>query len=191
MKNPLYKGIKIIHELDVIPLIKKIIGKFDPELIIEVGTAHGGLTLVFHEACPKAQVHTFDPIRTITSSPLFGKNVHYYKEDAFKSKAMIKLCKSDKKKFLFCDGFDKKKELLTFTPLLNSGDMVGVHDYPSRLWRDWERGKCDVNKIERVFHPDIVKLLEGLTPLEENKIFEKLQEDSGQLNAYGDRYWIK
>jgi hypothetical protein len=190
MKNPTYKGIKIIHELDIIPLIKKIISRFDPELIIEIGTAHGGLTLVFHESCPSAQVHTFDPVRTISNSPLFGKNVHYHKVDVFKSKKMIELCKSPKKKFLFCDGFDKKKELLTFTPLLNKGDMVGVHDYPSRLWRDWKRGK-NIKKMEKVFHPDIIKLLEGMTPLKENAIFDELQKKSGKLNSYGDRYWIK
>jgi hypothetical protein len=190
MKNPKYKGIKIIRELDTIPLVKKIIRDFNPELILEIGTAFGGLALVFHEACPSAELHTYDPIRKPTKRELFGPSVYFHNEDAFKSKGLVQLCKSDKRKFLFCDGFDKKRELLTFAPLLNRGDMVGVHDYPTRLWRDWKFG-MKWKKLERVFHPDIIELWKDFRPIEENKEFERLQKESNGLKNYGDRYWIK
>jgi hypothetical protein len=191
MANPLYKGIKIIHELDIIPIIKRIIKNFDPEIIIEIGTAHGGLTLVFHEAAPKADIHTYDPFRNITKSSLFGKKVHFHKEDAFKSKNIRNICKSNKRKILFCDGFDKKKEFLTFAPLLNSGDLAGVHDYPSRLWKDWVRG-CNIKKIEKIIHPDFKNMInQSFEPIKENEEFEELQKNSGQINAYSDRYWKK
>ena len=113
MKNPLYKGIKLIHNKESIPMIKKVVSDFDPEIIMEIGTAHGGLTLVFHEACPKAVIHTYDPYRKGGGRKLFGKNVHFHTQDAFKSN-LYNICKRKEKKFLFCDGFDKKLEMLNY-----------------------------------------------------------------------------
>jgi cephalosporin hydroxylase len=186
--NPIYKGLKLVHNIESVPMIKRVIKEFNPELIMEIGTAHGGLTLVFHEAAPQAELHTYDPFRNVNTR-LFGKNVHFHKADAFKSN-LYDLCKNKKRKFLFCDGFDKKKEMLTFGPLLNSGDMLGCHDYPTRLWKDWKRGKRPT-QMEQVIHPDIEKLLEDFEPLKANKLFEEKQGKDIYSNKFSDRYWIK
>jgi hypothetical protein len=183
----IYKGVKLIHNIESVKMIKKVLRDFNPELIMEIGTAFGGLTLVFQDACPNAEIHTFDPFRKADVNK-FGKNTHFHKKDAFKSN-LDKLCRDNRKKFLFCDGFDKKKEMLTFGPLLNSGDMIGCHDYPSRLWRDWERKK-DPRKLEQIIDPKIEEFLKDYQALEANKLFEEKQTNI-YSNEYSDRYWVK
>ncbi len=57
-----HKGIKAIssHEEASSSLIQSVVSSYKPELMIELGTAYYGLTLVFHEACPNVPLFTFD-----------------------------------------------------------------------------------------------------------------------------------
>ena len=189
MTPPVYKGLKLLHNLESIELIKKIIKEFNPQLIMEIGTAFGGLTLVFHESSPNAEIHTYDPFRKPTDISLFSSNVHFHNDDVFNSN-LYDICKSQKRKFLFCDGINKKKEMITFGSLLNSGDMLGVHDYPTRLWKDWIKG-CDTKKLKPIIDPMIEIFLEEFNYIKENKEFEKRQKKIHDNNDFSDRYWIK
>lgn len=134
-------SIMCVHEEDSIETTQKIVEVFSPDLIIELGTSWGGFTLVLHEACPSAELHSFDrpdPPRAVDRRDLFGKNVHFHNNDILLDNFafLINLCGDDRRKLLYCDNGNKIVEALRYGGCLNNGDMIGVHDWGSEISYD-------------------------------------------------------
>ena len=153
--------VDIQHNLKEVTLVSKVVSNFNPFLVIELGTALGGLTALFFEFCPKASIYTFDIRRQVPK----GKRLHgvtYCISDVMKCPELSGLCKDKRKKLLYCDNGNKASEFRLYAPLLNPGDLVGVHD--------WD---------EEIFECDIVDLLDR---------FEPLTED---YSGASSRFWLK
>ena len=134
----------ISHEQIAIAPIQEMIYQFHPELIIELGTYEGGMSLVLHEACLTAEFHSYDvdfvtqyqvsrnqepPVRK-AKDEWFNEKCFFYLEDVLvPNEKLITLCKDVRKKILYCDNGNKPLETQIYAPLLNSGDMLGVHDW--------------------------------------------------------------
>ena len=121
------------HEIEAIPEIKRVVRKFKPELIIELGTYTGGMTYVFQETCPGVPIHTFDDKDLIApiDRKIYGKNVHFHVVDILTEphSLVVKLCRKRIRKFIYCDNGNKVGEIWRYAYLLRSGDLLGAHDY--------------------------------------------------------------
>jgi hypothetical protein len=53
-------SIRVLHQPGASDLIHGVAKEHCPGLIIELGTGNGGITLALHEACPEADLWTFD-----------------------------------------------------------------------------------------------------------------------------------
>jgi len=142
----------VVHEAKAIPQIQRIVYNFNPELIIELGTSWGGITLVLHECNTKAKLHSYDincPRKPDKS--LFNKNVHFHIKDILTtpSTEIIDLCRKDCKKILYCDNGKKIEEVKLYGSELNKGDMLGVHDWGKEIkYEDVEEVLVNFEPIE-------------------------------------------
>jgi len=158
----------IAHQADSLMDMKRIISLYGPTLILDFGTYSGGTVAVFHDACPYAEIHTYDNNqRKVEPIKIKNDRIHYHIEDILntQSEELVNFLKSKEKKFIYCDNGNKPKEMNTFVPLLNSGDLIGVHD--------WNK---EIN------NKDISELLDILSPVE-HEWFEG--------NNWLTRFWIK
>ena len=151
------KGMRalISHETDSFPIIQKVVrdGKF--KVVVELGTFYYGLTLLLHEANPKAHLFTFDSMdprtslyrarRRITREDLdyvynwgFGKKVNFVRGDVIDNKniMLMALLGRPEKKLLYCDNGNKDREICYYGKLLNKGDVIGVHDWGHEVHPD-------------------------------------------------------
>ncbi len=158
----------IVHEKKSLKFIKKIIGYYNPEIIIELGTGHGGMTYLFHKTLPDSIVYSFNiDQRHLQNEKVFGENVIFYSEDLLKkpNETVINILKQNGTKFLYCDNGDKIKEVKYYSKYLNIGDILGVHDW---------------NK--EIFYDDVKDELSGFFPIKHDQ-FESL--------GFSSRFWIK
>jgi len=124
-------------------------------LIIEIGTCRGGFSLLLRNAFPDAEIYTFDIADwqpTQLKNDMFKKHkIFSCIEDCFNSTLLNTLVKSDRKKMVFCDGGVKATEFNRFAPMINSGDIIGVHDYfESRADHDpniWTSCEVEFNQL--------------------------------------------
>lgn len=126
----------IAHQSESFMDMKRIIALFNPELILDFGTYIGGTVAMFHDCCQNAEIHTYDNNRyKVVVIKILNKNIHYHVEDILNtpSKNLIKLLKSKKRKFIYCDNGNKPKEMNMVVPLVNSGDLIGVHDWGTEI----------------------------------------------------------
>jgi len=165
--NKYNQSFEIAHQIDSIPDMKRIIQMNNPKLIIDLGTYNGGTAAVFHDACPDSIIHTYDNLnRKKIIIKIDNPNIHYHIEDVLKpSDELLSFIKSKDKKFLYCDNGNKPKEMNLFVPYLNSGDLIGVHDFGT-----------EIKEL------DLSKILPDLIPIDET-LFE--------MNKWLTRFWIK
>lgn len=165
----LRKGkVVVVHEALAIPHIHRIVKNFNPELIIELGTSWGGVTLILHECNPDAELHSYDiECPRKPNKSLFNKNVHFHFKDILSEQLeeLIMLCWAKERKLLYCDNGNKIKEIQMYAPFLNSGDLLGVHDWNKEI------------KYEDVV--DVLKDFESV----EHEVFEK--------NKWSTRFFLK
>ena len=128
--------LEVKHGKTYIPNILETIKEFNPELLIELGTFQGGLTLIIHEKFPTLEISSFDHIDRLSSprkKVLFNKFVTFHIQDLISSpnKFLIDFLVSNKstKKFLYCDNGNKTYEINTYSKYLSVGDVMGCHDW--------------------------------------------------------------
>jgi hypothetical protein len=130
-------------------LIEFTLLTFKPQLIVELGTGHFGLTAIFHETDLDIEIHSFDSVNYVDRADLAGKRgltneelaifknkvfedgrVKFYVEDILKeNQKVVDLLKRPEKKLLYCDNGNKVKELSMYTKYLSKWDILGVHDW--------------------------------------------------------------
>jgi cephalosporin hydroxylase len=116
--------------------------KFD--VIIEIGTYLGGLTVFFgmHAVAQDGHVITFDirpepegePWKTHkTMLPITYYNLNVFEPEVM---ASIENIINDNRVLLYCDGGDKPREFKTFAPMLNTNDVIMAHDKGREIYEN-------------------------------------------------------
>lgn len=113
-------------------LLLRLVKKYDPSLIVELGYGNGGFTMAMHEAMPMAYIKSFD-VRKLPLDEIMDNvsgRVSFINEDVLAgSSAVRQLLSWGNRKLLYCDNGDKTQEVLMYAKYLQKGDMLGVHDY--------------------------------------------------------------
>jgi cephalosporin hydroxylase len=144
------QDVVVVHEAKAIPHIHRIVKGFNPELIIELGTSWGGVTLILHECNIEAELHSYDiECPRKPNRNLFNNNVNFHLKDILSSplKEIIDLCSDKRRKILYCDNGNKIKEVQMYGSKLNIGDIMGIHDWDKEISYD------DVKDILIDFEP--------------------------------------
>lgn len=129
LKEQLLKGEEIIpgaaqHALDIISW-DDFLSLHHPKSIIELGTGNGSFSKFLQSAPGITYFVTVDNINPSLYIPEF-KNIDIFSNP----KEIIDLIKSAPKPLLlFCDNGNKKLEVEIFSPFLEKGDYLTVHDY--------------------------------------------------------------
>lgn len=128
-----YKGVPHKQADNVFEIFDKFFAEQYFDLVIELGSGAGGFSLYLAEK-HGSRFYTFDLINKLdkysdVSMRLNKLGAHYYFENIFKSKRLLKLFNTSKRILLLCDNGDKLKELNTFSPKLKANDVIMVHDY--------------------------------------------------------------
>ena len=147
--------ISLVHEPEAVPHLFALVGMSQFKLIIELGTSWGGFTVLLHEALPDAEIHTFDNENNRTPNYAWfnqhTKNITFHKpHDVLtnRDKTVVNLLKRSEHKLLYCDNGDKLKEVRIYSGFLNSGDILGAHDY-GKEYKPWQMD----NLLEKDFEP--------------------------------------
>jgi len=129
-------------------LIEFALLTFKPQLIVELGTGHFGMTAIFHETDLDIEIHSFDYSNYVDRADLAGRGLtneelaifknkvfedgktKFYVEDILKeNQKVVDLLKRPEKKLLYCDNGGKVIELELYAKYLNKWDILGVHDW--------------------------------------------------------------
>ena len=125
-----YNNIKIFQHKNFQIAFKKFFDIYKPRLILEIGTAQGGLTK-FLSDISKTKILTYDPY---TSPDFENYNIEHIQKDIFGDLDMLsEMIQNIGLTLVLCDGGDKIKEFKTFAPIIKSGDFIFGHDYARSL----------------------------------------------------------
>lgn len=134
----------VLSQMDnIIDYFEKFLIKEQFDVLVEIGTYKGGLTILLDEIKQshklKTAIHTLDvtiwdeQVFISTQEAFANRKIVFKKIDIF-SKAGIKyvstLLKDSKKKVcVMCDGGNKIEEFKIFSKMLKQGDFIMAHDY--------------------------------------------------------------
>jgi len=126
--------IPIMHSTRELEFILGVLHIERPELIIELGTCWGGLTLAMNQTLPNSLIYSFDIEYRLGRETLnsFNKNVVVGIVPELTTEPLpviTTLLKEGWKVLLYSDNGDKVKEFSMYLPFLAKGDIIGVHDY--------------------------------------------------------------
>jgi cephalosporin hydroxylase len=135
-----FAGVNATHSPYQYNLISQVMKHHPPEVIVELGTAHGALSLYLGVcgAVVGAQVHTFDYDRE-QSKPVWGAfermGIQFHNMDFLEHKDFVAALLRGRKSYVICDGEREQKalELETFAPHITPGSCISVHDYYSEV----------------------------------------------------------
>jgi len=178
-------SVKCVHEDGCFPVIGKIVQEFNPELVIELGHAWGGMTLVFQDYT-NARIHAYNwecPRRPNLNFFKPRVSFHYHDILIRPLESLVKQCQDKRKKFLYCDGGNKINEVYMYGAHLNVGDMLGVHDYPKEIYHDYS--KLIAKTKRRNTREDVDRLNIVLADFEPHK------HDLMEKHGFSSRFWIK
>lgn len=126
-----FGAVRIQQTWTALFMLEKILIRYKPDEIIELGTGYGALTKFLSMF---AFVHTFD---IQAKFRLIPRNAVFQQADVF-NKATINLIKSlinlYGRTFLLCDDGNKPKEFNTYAPLLKKGDLIFAHDWGEEIY---------------------------------------------------------
>jgi len=101
--------------------------------IIELGTAHGGLSVLFgvFALAYGCKYITYDIFDTPNYKDLFNRlDVDFRQKDIFANEQeIVEEIQKEDVTILFCDGGNKIKEFNIFSNYLKKGDVILAHDY--------------------------------------------------------------
>lgn len=140
-----YRGLAIEQHAYVIKNFIKLFSQISPKRVIEIGTFHGGLTLIIKDVLDSLLLNntiifTYDINNEHYLEDLVNQhkliNINIYKHNLF-SNDYLKLIDNNIQKIisdegttvLLCDGGCKKCEFNLLSEYLKSGDIIMAHDY--------------------------------------------------------------
>jgi len=165
------EGLRIVacHQEGELAIIRDVVLDFKPELMVELGTCVGGITLLLHQCFPDIPLHSFDNKSIVKSAKkarssltiellerfqkeAFNENVEFHVADVFADGKYIVECllTSEKRKFLYCDNGNKDMEINLFAKCLSIGDVLGVHDWGFEVGWEWAGVKETLSSFEEM-----------------------------------------
>ena len=144
--NFVYKNLAIAQVPHVESFMKNLLQKVMPKRIIEIGTFHGGLTLMLRDILDEiglddSIITTYDIYEQTLLKPLVSDhNVHIKTETVFcnqykqfvddsTKQALLNYIHNDGVTMVICDGGNKIAEFNLFSELIKPGDIIMAHDY--------------------------------------------------------------
>jgi len=142
-------GIQMAQRWVDLVLFEKLMDEVFPELVVEIGTWEGGLSLYLRMLTlqRKSPFHTFDILPPRREGNPLWKVLRmeecFTQEDVFGSGSVLrKLLASDRPAvLLLCDGGNKAREVREFALLLRPGEVIGAHDWGNEI------GAADVRPL--------------------------------------------
>lgn len=104
-----------------------------PDLVIEIGTQHGGLTCAIRELTRVPfRFITYDPFKMLTEETIqdfYQLNIEFQNRDCFDGHLHNIISENKKLKIMIlCDGGNKNREFEIFSNLLKEDDIIMAHD---------------------------------------------------------------
>lgn len=141
-----YKGLSIEQNPNIIDVFDTLISTYKPHRILEIGTFHGGLTLIIRDLLDLNELHNSDVLTYDVNTPNFmleilgerkiitkTKNLFSHTYLDFNSvdsrKELFDYINQDGRTIVLCDGGSKKNEFRLISELLKIGDIIMAHDY--------------------------------------------------------------
>jgi hypothetical protein len=140
----IYKGLATSQRSDVHLPFRELFEKTSPTRVLEIGTFHGGLTLLLRDILDQIGLYN----TTIDTYDIYdygflshhindGKKINKYTESLFNNAYDALLDQEKIKKFIesngttivLCDGGSKKNEFKLLSRFLKRGDIIMAHDY--------------------------------------------------------------
>jgi len=152
----------LIHELETMPMVKQHYNDFD--MCIELGSFHGGLSLMISDLWPDTEFRTMDffmedGIKDILDHIKdMNTNIIFHHEDLLSepNKTLIDLLQRPGKKFLYSDNGNKPLEANYYIPYLKSGDVFGTHDWNVEV--KWDQIKDVLKDFKPILHEEMEEL---------------------------------
>jgi len=111
--------------------------KINIDIVVEIGTHHGGFTSMLYTARKKLnkniKIYSFDPYIDAAKSLAEEHNFIFLKQDLISDTKLVNEIFNfegkNKRIAVFCDGGNKAFEFNFFSKFLKPGDIIGAHDY--------------------------------------------------------------
>lgn len=150
--NCRFLGFPMSQNRYAVPAWSHLFEVVQPRQIVEIGTSVGGMTCLLAIAAKQmnAMLHTFDINVSITDETretllrIGCGNVKEWVLDALSTTGVgiiRNILRQDGTSVLMCDGGNKVNEVLTYAPLIKSGDIIAAHDYGGSPAWPWEEIK--------------------------------------------------
>jgi len=127
-------------------VFKELLSITKPNRILEIGTMHGGLTLMLRDIMDELELHeniirTYDindqeflkPLVTDRAIEIFTTNLFNKDYSSFGNENSLSIVRNFIRQpgltMVLCDGGCKKCEFNLIAPLLKTGDIIMAHDY--------------------------------------------------------------
>jgi spore coat polysaccharide biosynthesis protein SpsF (cytidylyltransferase family) len=141
-----YKDLFISQHPNVCNIFQSFLNNNNPSQILEIGTMHGGLTLMIKDildniGLSSTSIKTYDienqeflkPLVIGTNTEVITENLfdHYYRyfRDEQTKNKITQYIQQEGLTIVLCDGGCKKCEYNILAPLLKTGDIIMAHDY--------------------------------------------------------------
>lgn len=139
-----YKGLAISQHPRIEEPFKMLIKNIRPKRILEIGTAHGGLTLLIRDILDEngmqdSTLRTYDVIDStslqqhINAGAKIERIMKTIFDDNYQKLILPdevrEYIQSDGTTIVLCDGGNKKNEFNLLSQFLKSGDIIMGHDY--------------------------------------------------------------
>ena len=158
IKRLTYKGIPVSQVVGVEDKFSKLLNNEEFDVIIEIGTLHGGLTLVLSDLF-NGHIYSYD-INKVENKALLKENITLVLGDVFSNTEIYNIIKNNRV-LVLCDGGNKIKEVNHFAKYIKPNDYIMAHDYfhlreefSSDKWTGCEityadiKTECEKNNIE-------------------------------------------
>jgi len=165
----IYKNLIISQHKLVGEVFNRLIEKVQPKKVLEIGTSHGGLTVLIRDILDENNLYNTKIITYDINDPInlreLGyknidirvKNLFNYQYDELIHKEEIKeIIESEGVTLVLCDGGSKKNEFRLLSKFLKKGDVIMAHDYApneiyfnenikNKIWNWLEIQDSDIN----------------------------------------------
>lgn len=185
----IYKDLYTAQHQDTLLVFKEFLSVVSPKRILEIGTFHGGLTLMIRDIMDQiglnnSIIRTYDindqkflkPFAINKNIEILTKNLFNDQYSDWKSnteqKEIADFIMGDGVTIVLCDGGCKKCEFKLIAPLIKNNDIIMAHDYaPNQAYfnefineKIWNWHEINDNDIEECCS------YYGLLPYYENKL---------------------
>jgi predicted O-methyltransferase YrrM len=126
-------GFDVAQTPDQIKLLDEILDTYKITTYIELGTYRGGLSNYVLTTRPDIDYYGFDYAPEQIDERI-RNHPRMITADVFsngcKERILSIVTNSSGAVLIFCDNGNKPRELETYSPIIRSGDLIQVHDYP-------------------------------------------------------------